>query len=487
MTRQTNRGMLCTVGAAVLGISFAGCGQLKEPEPVGKTQLKLTMDVRGATDVAGMRFEIQGVDCKSGAASKDPPVVIVRALEDLQIPNDVPALANMPLDANSSHVFADAFLVLAPGCYDVTTTPVDAKGGTSMDCASAHLSKVEIKPEKTTEVFLINQCHGDPKGAIDIASALNHPPLIQGVMFKDSKFVARCAPQTVCATATDSDRDPIEFSWEVVDGPAHAGPIVISTTNNRDGSVTQCVQVEGQEQGKLDITLTVYDLVSPDGKTERVEQWLTDQGYPGYSRAALTFPVYISATGRTPSEEICDGVDNDCDLETDEGLTYDKDGDGYTSTGSCFGSADDCDDGDKNVHPGAEEICDKLDNNCNKEVDEGGVCKGPDPECTGQTCSNFTTCNEGGSCSANGVCGSTSEGGGLCVDGNTPCGGLTACPNGAGDCATGDTCIVGSCCGQPVCVPASRSCSDPSNVPRARFQAPDAPMSQDNGPTLGNK
>jgi hypothetical protein len=487
MTKQMNRGTLCTVGAAALCLSIAGCGQLKEPEPIGKTQLKLTMDIRGATDVAGMRFEVQGVDCKSGAPD-GAPKVISRALEDLQIPSDVPELADEPLDANSSHVFADAFITLTPGCYDVTTTPENAKGGTSYDCASAHLSRVEVKPEKTTEVFLINQCKGTPIGAIDIASALNHPPVIQGVMFRDSKFVARCTPQTVCATVIDTDRDPIEWNWTVVDGPAHAGPVVASTTENPDGSITQCVQLEGQESGKLDVTLTVYDLVSPAGTPERVEKWLADQGYPHDSHASLTFPVYVSTTGRTPSDEVCDGVDNDCDLETDEGLTYDKDGDGYTSTGSCFGSHDDCDDGDKNVHPGAEEICDKVDNDCNKEVDEGGVCKGPDPECAGQTCGTFTTCNNGGSCSASGVCGSTSDGGGLCVDGNTPCGGLTACPNGAGDCAEGDICIVGSCCGQPVCVPQARFCSNADAAPRAaRFVSPDAPMSEDTGPTLGSK
>jgi hypothetical protein len=34
----------------------------------------------------------------------------------------------------------------------------------------------------------------------------------------------------------------------------------------------------------------------------------------------------------------------------------DADGDGYSAEGACTGSADDCDDGDPNVNPGAEEI-----------------------------------------------------------------------------------------------------------------------------------
>ena len=68
--------------------------------------------------------------------------------------------------------------------------------------------------------------------------------------------------------------------------------------------------------------------------------------------------------------ETCDGLDNNCDGQVDEGLTFDLDGDGFTSIGSCQGSADDCDDNDASVFPGATEICDGLDNDCDGQVDE---------------------------------------------------------------------------------------------------------------------
>lgn len=72
--------------------------------------------------------------------------------------------------------------------------------------------------------------------------------------------------------------------------------------------------------------------------------------------------------------EACNGVDDDCDGDVDEGLTSDDDGDGFTSVGSCEGSADDCDDDDPAVHPGATEACNGVDDDCDGSTDEGGVC-----------------------------------------------------------------------------------------------------------------
>ncbi|MCK9462539.1 MAG: matrixin family metalloprotease [Proteobacteria bacterium] len=51
------------------------------------------------------------------------------------------------------------------------------------------------------------------------------------------------------------------------------------------------------------------------------------------------------------------------------GTLVDADGDGYGSGDGCPGN--DCDDGDETVHPGADELCDGIDNDCNWLVDEG--------------------------------------------------------------------------------------------------------------------
>jgi hypothetical protein len=79
--------------------------------------------------------------------------------------------------------------------------------------------------------------------------------------------------------------------------------------------------------------------------------------------------------------ELCDGLDNDCDLAVDEGLSADLDGDGHFTAGSCLGPADDCDAGNPASFPGNPELCDGLDNNCDGvdedcdgRVDDGTPC-----------------------------------------------------------------------------------------------------------------
>jgi hypothetical protein len=84
--------------------------------------------------------------------------------------------------------------------------------------------------------------------------------------------------------------------------------------------------------------------------------------------------------------EICNGKDDNCNGQVDEGLPknayyMDLDGDGYGDAKytiqSCgrpegyVSNSSDCDDTDASVHPGAAEVCNGKDDNCNGQVDEG--------------------------------------------------------------------------------------------------------------------
>ena len=82
-----------------------------------------------------------------------------------------------------------------------------------------------------------------------------------------------------------------------------------------------------------------------------------------------TISEYLCACDTT-SPEKCDGIDNNCNGQVDEGLSTDADADGHYTPSSCQTPQDDCVDNDPTMYPGANELCDGKDNNCNGEVDE---------------------------------------------------------------------------------------------------------------------
>jgi hypothetical protein len=82
--------------------------------------------------------------------------------------------------------------------------------------------------------------------------------------------------------------------------------------------------------------------------------------------------------------EVCNGLDDDCNGQVDELVTFtyylDGDGDGYgtaVTTQACTVPAGyasltgDCNDANANVNPGKAEVCNFADDNCSGTTDEG--------------------------------------------------------------------------------------------------------------------
>ncbi len=144
------------------------------------------------------------------------------------------------------------------------------------------------------------------------------------------------------------------------------------------------------EQG--DGTTSVYIDADNDGYGLKGSEalWVCSNNIPtGYVTNADDCDDENADVNPNAQEVSDDGVDNDCadgDYHEPIQTAYtDVDGDGYgdpdtgasyteseieESAGLLVDNGDDCDDSDASVNPGADEVCDGVDNNCDGEVDE---------------------------------------------------------------------------------------------------------------------
>ena len=145
-----------------------------------------------------------------------------------------------------------------------------------------------------------------------------------------------------------------------------ASPLVLLTLSL--GWVA-CTPTDKTEDGTDGITDTTPDDEDADG-----------DGFPASEDCSDA-----DAAVNPAATELCNGIDDDCDGVIDEDVTQtafeDADGDGFGAPGTdvevCalsdgqVSNDSDCDDADADAYPGAIEICDDADNDCDTEVDEG--------------------------------------------------------------------------------------------------------------------
>jgi len=176
---------------------------------------------------------------------------------------------------------------------------------------------------------------------------------------------------------TDVDGDGYDFDVDCNDENPDINP----------GADEVCNGVDDNCDGNIDEGLLTTFYADADGD---------DYGDPASSTEACEAPDgYVTdntdcndgdAAVNPGADEVCNGMDDNCDGNIDEGLEFatwyaDTDGDGYgdaamaveTCDGAPEGYVDndaDCNDGDANVYPGATEICNGIDDNCDGGIDE---------------------------------------------------------------------------------------------------------------------
>jgi hypothetical protein len=156
------------------------------------------------------------------------------------------------------------------------------------------------------------------------------------------------------------------------------------------GAPETCNEMDDDCNGFVDDGL-VFSVYRPDADRDL----FGDMDAPGVRACAMPEGHVLDGTDCDDTEpeahpggsEVCDDIDNDCDFDVDEGLAVeeyrpDEDDDGWgdamaSPVESCSPLVDlvptggDCADLDPARHPGAIEVCNDVDDDCNGGIDDG--------------------------------------------------------------------------------------------------------------------
>jgi hypothetical protein len=200
-----------------------------------------------------------------------------------------------------------------------------------------------------------------------------------------------------CANlGTDNDCDGVNNAAEAVDSTAYyVDADIDGFGSNTAEAVRSCTAVAGSVTNNSDCDDTRRLYADVDG-----------DGFGAGAAVACGVPTNTdcndgNAAIRPGADESCNGIDDDCDAQVDENITFsnyyvDVDGDGYGAAGSTpqnscspiagrVTNASDCNDAVAAINPGAQEVCDLA----NTDEDCDGAADNADPSAADAGKTNF--------------------------------------------------------------------------------------------------
>ena len=199
MKTIANAAGLVIVAAAVgFGCTSADQGDPVDADSAGSLRFSLAFPPEG--DVENVAFEVINL------ATGNVQTQVIPLLDFGLPPGFDPGL--------EGNAFADWFVVLNPGDYEVTATPLSASGEPSQVWAPTSGTATVFRGE-TTELLLVSQCSAG-SGALDVTVTFDSVPFIEELEFRPSKFTCSGDPTSMVATATDADGDPLTYEWQVL-------------------------------------------------------------------------------------------------------------------------------------------------------------------------------------------------------------------------------------------------------------------------------
>ncbi|MEC7985497.1 MAG: MopE-related protein [Myxococcota bacterium] len=179
---------------------------------------------------------------------------------------------------------------------------------------------------------------------------------------------------------------------EVPDGYVSNGSDCDDTSaDSYPGGEEFCDGLDNDCNGEIDENLDIEFYMDEDGDGFGDADSIVQGCSPEIGLSTIDGDCDDSDASISPiANEICDEIDNNCNDEIDEGATTtfyaDSDEDGYgdpdNTAEACelmvgyVTNADDCADNDTQIHPGADEYCDTVDNDCDGDIDELGAVDG---------------------------------------------------------------------------------------------------------------